>query len=119
MFQALLYSLAACLIAVFLRFVYLCRRNGVKQSDPSFLKRTRPCRTAVVLGSGGHTSEMMRIMEGINLKHYTPRLYVVASGDKMSLEKVRAFETSNNSTFEACKANGSCGTDSVLIKTIP
>ena len=101
-----LYLLSAFLASVLLRFVYLSRRSG-DQAPP--LKRSKPCKTAVVLGSGGHTAEMMCILEGLNLANYTPRLYIVAKGDRISLQKLEAFETSNE-TF---------GTESVLVKIIP
>lgn len=96
-----------CVAAVLARFFYLFRRN-IAEGDPP-KKRSEPCRTAVVLGSGGHTSEMMRVLEGLNLASYSPRLYIVAKEDNMSLQKLETFET----------ANGTFGTDSVLVKTIP
>ena len=105
-----LYLLSIFLGSLFLRYVYLVRRSLLKQAkhDPP-LKRTKPCRTAIVLGSGGHTSEMMRIIEGLKAAHYSPRLYLAASGDEMSLQKLKAFETSNG-TFE---------TAAVQVRTIP
>ena len=72
---------------------YLHLRRGVKK----VLKRTEPCRTVIVMGSGGHTSEMIRIVGGLNIKHHTPRLYIIADGDKMSQEKVKNLEESNKS----------------------
>ena len=113
MLKADLYSLAYLSLSLILvsallvltRLVYLSRRNGVLGGR----KRNRPCKTLIVVGSGGHTSEMMRIVGGLELKNYTPRLYVIAEGDEMSREKVKVFET----------ANGTFGTESVVVKTIP
>ncbi|KAI7836981.1 hypothetical protein COHA_009163 [Chlorella ohadii] len=49
-------------------------------------------RTMVVLGSGGHTAEMMALLQGFDLSVYTPRCYVVAATDGMSGAKAAAFE---------------------------
>jgi beta-1,4-N-acetylglucosaminyltransferase len=101
------YSLVVALVpilVVLVRCLYLVKRQG--EYGPS---RSKPCLTLVVLGSGGHTSEMMGIIGGLNLKRYTPRIYVSAEGDKMSQEKVERFE----------KANKTLGTPAVILKTIP
>ncbi len=95
----------ATVLVVLARVAYLVRWNGVQTTA----KRRAPCRTLIVVGSGGHTSEMMRIMGGLKLKHYTPRLYIVAKGDEMSQGKVKGFETTN----------GTFTTPSVTIKMIP
>lgn len=95
-------------VLVVVRCLCLVRRNGVLDTGPH-PPRLMPCRTLIVMGSGGHTSEMLRIVGGLNLKRYTPRVYVSASGDKMSKEKVKVFE----------KSNGTLGTVAVTIRTIP
>ncbi|XP_061096098.1 UDP-N-acetylglucosamine transferase subunit ALG14 homolog [Conger conger] len=49
----------------------------------------------VVAGSGGHTTEVLRLVE--SLSHaYSPRHYVIADTDKMSEDKIRTLETSKN-----------------------
>uniref|UniRef100_A0A3Q2NN89 UDP-N-acetylglucosamine transferase subunit ALG14 n=1 Tax=Fundulus heteroclitus TaxID=8078 RepID=A0A3Q2NN89_FUNHE len=40
---------------------------------------------------GGHTTEIMRLMESLSAA-YTPRHYVIADTDKMSEDKIVAFE---------------------------
>ena len=75
-----------------LRLVYLVVFNNISSSSVSL--RTRPCKTLVILGSGGHTAEMLKLLSGVNLSNYNPRTYVVASTDRMSAEKVRVFEES-------------------------
>ncbi|XP_066594430.1 UDP-N-acetylglucosamine transferase subunit ALG14 [Prorops nasuta] len=52
-------------------------------------------KTMIVLGSGGHTAEMLRIVEHLNSKNYSPRLYVIAFTDKISVEKVKKLEDTN------------------------
>uniref|UniRef100_A0A182NKY3 UDP-N-acetylglucosamine transferase subunit ALG14 n=1 Tax=Anopheles dirus TaxID=7168 RepID=A0A182NKY3_9DIPT len=54
--------------------------------------RTVPARTMIVLGSGGHTAEMLRIVERLDGGRYSPRQYVVASTDKTSVVKVLESE---------------------------
>ncbi|PRW20336.1 UDP-N-acetylglucosamine transferase subunit ALG14-like protein [Chlorella sorokiniana] len=49
-------------------------------------------RTMIVLGSGGHTAEMMALLQGFDLSVYSPRCYVVAATDGMSGAKAAAFE---------------------------
>ncbi|CAD7699287.1 unnamed protein product [Ostreobium quekettii] len=51
-------------------------------------------RTMAVLGSGGHTTEMLTLMEALNRSRYTPRCYVVADTD--SLSAARATEKERN-----------------------
>ena len=47
----------------------------------------------IVLGSGGHTAEMLRLLEPLDfIKRYKQRTYVVSSGDTLSEGKVRSFE---------------------------
>ena len=74
------------------RFCFLA--NRITKGNGYVGKRTEPCRTLVVMGSGGHTSEMLRIISGLKLKNYNPRLYVAAHGDEMSQDKVRFMELS-------------------------
>ncbi|KAJ2799803.1 metalloprotease [Coemansia helicoidea] len=46
----------------------------------------------VVLGSGGHTAEMVRLLQGVDFERYARRLYVVGRGDALSLNHVAAVE---------------------------
>lgn len=57
--------------------------------------RTLPARTMIVLGSGGHTAEMLQLAGSLDRTRYTPRIYVVAETDKMSLTKVIAEEAAS------------------------
>ncbi|XP_044528022.1 UDP-N-acetylglucosamine transferase subunit ALG14 homolog [Gracilinanus agilis] len=58
------------------------RRKGLK---------TVSVRVLVVAGSGGHTSEILRLLGSLS-KDYNPRHYVFADTDKMSAIKIRMFE---------------------------
>ncbi|XP_015440320.1 PREDICTED: UDP-N-acetylglucosamine transferase subunit ALG14 homolog, partial [Dufourea novaeangliae] len=52
-------------------------------------------KTIIILGSGGHTAEMIRILNCLNFKNYSPRIYVHADTDVMSKEKVKDLEKDN------------------------
>lgn len=84
-------------VLVLLRLIYLVSRRG---SSVRSSLRSLPCRTLVVLGSGGHTAEMLQLLSGMTLQNYQPRVYVVAENDKMSLEKAETFESQQNSLVQ-------------------
>ncbi|XP_059941528.1 UDP-N-acetylglucosamine transferase subunit ALG14 homolog isoform X4 [Mesoplodon densirostris] len=45
----------------------------------------------VVAGSGGHTTEMLRLLESLSYA-YSPRHYIIADTDEMSAHKINSFE---------------------------
>lgn len=49
-------------------------------------------RILVVLGSGGHTHEMFRLLRDLDTRKYTHRTYVVGSGDAFSARRAVEFE---------------------------
>lgn len=65
-----------------------------------------PVVTMVVLGSGGHTMEMLRLLSGMELENFPHRVYVTADVDAMSIKKIASFEQSR-------------GNGEPLIKRIP
>ena len=81
---------AACLILLLiLRCLWILaeiqrhRKNGFPKSP-----RTQPCKTLVVLGSGGHTSEMLRMVGQLDPKKYHPIEFVVADTDHTSVQRL-------------------------------
>ncbi|MCL7034381.1 hypothetical protein MKW94_015063 [Papaver nudicaule] len=50
--------------------------------------------TLIVLGSGGHTAEMINLIRVLQRDRFTPRVYVAASTDNMSLQKAQVLEAS-------------------------
>jgi beta-1,4-N-acetylglucosaminyltransferase len=44
--------------------------------------------------SGGHTAEMMNIIAELQKDRFTPRYYVAALTDNMSLQKAQLYEKS-------------------------
>ncbi|KAL1748809.1 glycosyltransferase family 1 protein [Schizophyllum fasciatum] len=47
---------------------------------------------AVFLGSGGHTSEALALLSGIDFDRYTPRTYFISEGDALSAQKAIDLE---------------------------
>lgn len=58
-------------------------------------KKSCSTKTMIILGSGGHTAEMLRIIKHLNIKNYSPRVYIHAQTDKLSAEKVKDIEGDN------------------------
>ena len=53
--------------------------------------RTSPLKTLVVLGSGGHTTEMLDLIKNLNPKRYTPVVYVIATTDTTTEHRFQAM----------------------------
>lgn len=49
----------------------------------------RPATTMAVLGSGGHTAEMLRLLRALPARRYSPLHIVFAHSDRSSLTKLR------------------------------
>ncbi|RLM79845.1 hypothetical protein C2845_PM12G19420 [Panicum miliaceum] len=86
---------ACCVLPVLLallavRFAYVLWRSG----QPSSRSPTAGLRCLIVLGSGGHTAEMMNIVTALQKDRFTPRYYVAALTDNMSLQKAQVYEQS-------------------------
>lgn len=50
-------------------------------------------KTLIVIGSGGHTSEMVRTIKHLNCQRFSPRLYVMADSDTSSHSKIVEIES--------------------------
>ncbi|MCJ1233954.1 UDP-N-acetylglucosamine transferase subunit [Varicellaria rhodocarpa] len=59
---------------------------------PSPIHRGQPTRLLIVLGSGGHTAEMLSMIQSLDTYSYTHRSYVIGSGDEFSARKATEFE---------------------------
>ena len=63
------------------------------------IKQMHPVNTLVVLGSGGHTTEMLHLLSSINnYENYAPLNYIIASSDTTSKNRLEAL---NNSAANA------------------
>lgn len=83
-------------LILFRLFYLVSRRSEAGRATP----RSSPCCTLIVLGSGGHTAEMLKFLGGMKLKNYQPRVYVAAESDEMSVKKAEAFES-----LQSCEAD--------------
>lgn len=56
----------------------------------------------IVLGSGGHTGEMLRLLRAVQLNKYRRRIWVYGQGDEISAKKAAQYELSqgNKTGFE-------------------
>ncbi|KAG0707331.1 glycosyltransferase family 1 protein, partial [Suillus ampliporus] len=50
------------------------------------------CSVAIFLGSGGHTSEALKLASALDFSRYSPRTYIVSEGDTLSAQKAHALE---------------------------
>ncbi|CAD6575014.1 MAG: UDP-N-acetylglucosamine transferase subunit [Alectoria sarmentosa] len=80
------------LTTAFLRLIYIL--PAIYRSRPPPRKRGTPIHLLIVLGSGGHTAEMLSLITSLNPAHYTYRSYVIGSGDDFSAGKAQEFERS-------------------------
>lgn len=75
------------LLCILLRLVYITVK-------PRPLRPAGAVKTMIVLGSGGHTAEMLMLVEGMDKAFYSPRVYVAAETDKMSAKRAVSREQS-------------------------
>ncbi|CAH2078680.1 unnamed protein product [Thlaspi arvense] len=80
-------SLTVVLMVRVLYVMYRCGKPFPKGASESFS-------TLIVLGSGGHTAEMLSLLSVLRKDRFTPRFYIAAATDNMSLQKARTFEDS-------------------------
>uniref|UniRef100_A0A8C8S998 UDP-N-acetylglucosamine transferase subunit ALG14 n=1 Tax=Pelusios castaneus TaxID=367368 RepID=A0A8C8S998_9SAUR len=80
---------AAALLAT-ARLVLARRSSSRPQAAPLSL--------LVVAGSGGHTTEILRLLSSLS-QSYSPRHYIFADTDKMSEDKISSFEQKRAETF--------------------
>jgi len=50
------------------------------------------CGLAIFLGSGGHTTEALALVSGLDFARYTPRTYIISDGDTLSTQKAHELE---------------------------
>ncbi|XP_013199792.1 UDP-N-acetylglucosamine transferase subunit ALG14 homolog [Amyelois transitella] len=87
---SILISTVLCLIL--LRVLYVLLKIYTTKCD---LQSSHDgLRTILCLGSGGHTTELLRLVKSLNCKKYNPRLYIIANNDKSSEVKMHSSEIS-------------------------
>jgi hypothetical protein len=55
-------------------------------------RRKSTANILIVLGSGGHTAEMLRLLQHLDFAKYTRRVYIVSSGDSLSHTKAAKLD---------------------------
>lgn len=61
-------------------------------SSECTLTNSKSLRTVMCIGSGGHTTELLRLTKKININKYNPRLYILADNDLSSEVKIHEIE---------------------------
>ncbi|XP_044735317.1 UDP-N-acetylglucosamine transferase subunit ALG14 homolog, partial [Chrysoperla carnea] len=61
--------------------------------------KNKKIKTLVCLGSGGHTSEMLQIIEILDKNKYEPIIYMLADTDQTSLNKINQLNLINNNNY--------------------
>merc|ERR1711939_200092 len=90
MTATLILFLALVLLALLAVRFRLRRRRRPRQRAAD-----APARLAVFLGSGGHTGEMLRLLETMDLQRYSERVYLLSTGDALSERRVLEVERTN------------------------
>lgn len=83
-------ALTALVLLILIRFLYVVHRSGKLLHG----KSQRSYSTLIVLGSGGHTAEMLNLLSVLQKDRFAPRFYIAAATDNMSLQKARLMEDS-------------------------
>ncbi|KAL3531709.1 hypothetical protein ACH5RR_005230 [Cinchona calisaya] len=76
---------------ILIRVFYVINRSSQPRSATS---KQKPLSTLIVLGSGGHTAEMINLLNVLQKNRFKPRYYIAAATDNMSLQKAQVLENS-------------------------
>ncbi|KAM0904972.1 hypothetical protein ACQ4PT_017666 [Festuca glaucescens] len=94
-FAAVCCAIPVLLSLLVVRVAYVLCRSGLPPLKP----HAAGLRCLIVLGSGGHTAEMMNILTELQKDRFTPRYYVAALTDNMSLQKAQVLGLGWSSIF--------------------
>lgn len=84
--------MASLALLLLLRILWILREiHHTRRFPQSKQSRTKPCKTLIVLGSGGHTSEMLHMVGQLDPKLYSPLHFVVADTDHTSVQRLQAL----------------------------
>ncbi|XP_047327691.1 UDP-N-acetylglucosamine transferase subunit ALG14 [Impatiens glandulifera] len=81
--------ISSFLALILARICYVMYKTG-----KPLCKTLQPLSTLIIMGSGGHTAEMLNLLAVLNIDRFEPRFYIAAATDNMSLQKARSFEDS-------------------------
>ncbi|RZB62193.1 Alg14 domain containing protein, partial [Asbolus verrucosus] len=85
-------------VLILARILYIVHKITTGFSREAPTKRVSPCKTVICIGSGGHTTEMLSLLNTIDFMKYSPRYYILANTDKTSFAKVKNLENLKNGT---------------------
>lgn len=74
------------------RLLYVVVNVLIKRTQNNKHASSNKIKTAIVIGSGGHTAEMLRLARCLNPNFYNPRIYIMASSDSSSEAKILSTE---------------------------
>ncbi|KAI6248008.1 UDP-N-acetylglucosamine transferase subunit alg14 [Erysiphe necator] len=81
------------LAIIFIRIIYI---NGYRfyyiGRIPRIPRKNHGYHIVAVLGSGGHSAEMLSLLRDIDPSRYIHRTYIASSGDKFAIEKASQLE---------------------------
>jgi len=83
-------SISLLIIYIFIRIVW-CLITSKNKVQP-YREKNAQIKTLIVLGSGGHTGEMLSLLKHFNRARYCPLTYVRAVTDSTSEVRIRAAE---------------------------
>ncbi|KAI5438092.1 uncharacterized protein LOC127119765 [Lathyrus oleraceus] len=87
----ILSTVAFVVILIFVRVLYVIYYCSGR---PLSKRASKPVSTLIILGSGGHTAEMLNLLAVLQKDRFTPRFYIAAATDNMSLQKAMLLENS-------------------------
>ncbi|XP_058774080.1 uncharacterized protein LOC131648350 [Vicia villosa] len=78
------------ILTILVRVLHVIYSSG----KPLSKRASKPVRTLIILGSGGHTAEMLSLLAVLQNDRFKPRFYIAAATDNMSLQKALLLENS-------------------------
>ncbi|KAJ8910840.1 hypothetical protein NQ315_015575 [Exocentrus adspersus] len=80
------------IVLIVARVLFLIHKVTTGHSKYATSKRKSSCKTIICIGSGGHTTEMLKLVSNLDFTKYSPRYYIMASSDVTSMQKVEELE---------------------------
>lgn len=85
-------SIAIAIISFITLRIILVINNHRRGIKPKLNLKDNKCSISFFLGSGGHSTEMLKIISSLPFTKFSPRLYLVSSGDTLSAQKCLDLE---------------------------
>ncbi|XP_050679252.1 UDP-N-acetylglucosamine transferase subunit ALG14 homolog [Leptidea sinapis] len=83
-----------------MRVLYILIKIYAQQNRLTVEKRS--LKVILCIGSGGHTTELLKIVAQMNFNKYSPRLYMMADSDNNSETKI-IFTEKDTKDYQICK----------------